>query len=356
MLPLDASFEAFPLAAVLFMLNTVAYPLLFEPLLKERIWGGRTLELLGKRLPPGLAIGESWELADLPTSVPDGQSRIANGPWRGRTLREVLMTDRELILGRAAPAADGGFPLLIKYLDAREKLSVQVHPGAAYSAAHPNAPRKSEAWYIVDARPGAVVYRGLRPGVDARRVREGARSGAVAHDLIAVPAQSGDVIDLPSGIVHALGDGIVAAEVQTPSDTTFRIDDWGRQGRELHLEQALQCIDFADPAPRQRLTTAGPREAGGVVATPLLVTDDFVMERISADSSAALPLATNGKPVVWMVVGGSLTISLEVSMPGLEAVDMPLGSTALLPAGCRAATARLAPGATVLQVTVPNAR
>lgn len=337
------------------MPKPVAYPLLFEPILKERIWGGRTLELLGKRLPPGVAIGESWELADLPASIPDSQSRIANGPWRGRTLREVLVADRELILGRAAPALDGGFPLLIKYLDAREKLSVQVHPGAAYSALHPTAPRKSEAWFIVDARPDAMVYRGLQPGVDARRVREGARSGAIAHDLIAVPAQSGDVIDLPSGIVHALGEGIVAAEVQTPSDTTFRIYDWGRYGRELYVEQALKCMNFDDPAPRQRLATAGPREADGVVTSPLLATDDFVMERISADSSAELPLATNGKPVVWMVVGGSLTISLEVSMPGLEAVDMSLGSTTLLPAGCRAATARLEPGTTVLQVTVPDA-
>jgi mannose-6-phosphate isomerase len=353
--PPEACLEAVLPAAVQFMPMPIAYPLLFAPILKERIWGGRTLELLGKQLPPGRAIGESWELADLPASVPDGQSRIANGPWRGRTLRDVLTINLQLILGRAKPAADGGFPLLIKYLDAREKLSVQVHPGADYATAHSAAARKSEAWYIVDARPGAVVYRGLRPGVDPQRVREGARSGAIVHDLVSVPVQSGDVIDLPSGIVHALGDGIVAAEVQTPCDTTFRIFDWGRQGRELHVEQALQCIDFADPAPRQRLPAADSREADGLVTTPLLTTADFGVECMRADSSIELPLHATGLPAVWMVVAGSAIISLEENMPGLEAVDMPLGSTALMPAGFGAATARLEPGTTVLRITPPDA-
>jgi mannose-6-phosphate isomerase len=134
------------------------YPLLLEPILKERVWGGRRLARLGRSLPPRLRIGESWEVADLPEAIEDGRSMIRNGPLAGRTLHEVLAGHGDDLMGAARLAPQGLFPLLVKYLDARANLSVQVHPTEEYARQHPGALPKSEAWYVVQARPGAIIY------------------------------------------------------------------------------------------------------------------------------------------------------------------------------------------------------
>lgn len=237
------------------------YPLLFEPILLEKVWGGRRLERLGKRLPAGKKIGESWELADLGATSASGagggaaRSKIINGPLAGRTIREAMEAAGDDILPRVARAAGGGFPLLIKFLDAGENLSVQVHPSPAYAAAHPGAHLKTECWVILDAEPGSVIYKGVREGVGREEFARLARSGdaAIVEAMAAVPARVGECHNLPSGTVHALGAGVLVAEVQTPSDTTFRLYDWGRTGRELHVEAALECSDFGPPPPAVRL-------------------------------------------------------------------------------------------------------
>jgi mannose-6-phosphate isomerase len=324
-------------------------PLLFQPILKNKVWGGRRLEALGKRLPPGALVGESWEVADLPHDVPDGRSIIMNGPLARRTLREALDAHEREILGHAKRSPEAGFPLLIKYLDARENLSVQVHPDAAYAARHPGAHLKSEAWVVIAAEPGAVIFKGVRPHVTREAFAQHIASGEVLDDLIAVPVKPGDCHYLPSGTCHALGAGILVAEVQTPSDTTFRVYDWGRQGsRALHVEQALECIAFGRAVPEPR--PSHPVCVAGMATTNLVRTDFFEIERIDIASAATLPVITADQPVVWMVIAGGGKIQCS----GGEAVDLPTGSTALMPASLRAASARLTAPTSLLRITLPS--
>jgi mannose-6-phosphate isomerase len=230
--------------------QAMLYPLTFQPIFKERVWGGRNLErLYGKPLPPGRPIGESWELTDRP---PDDVSVIAQGPLAGRTLRWLMERHRAELLGQAADSA-GRFPLLIKWLDAQETLSLQVHPPASAAAQLGGEP-KTELWYVVEARPGAMLFAGLKPGISRTDFEQALRAGTVADCVQALPVQAGDALLLPAGRLHALGAGVVVLEIQQNSDTTYRVFDWNRLGpdgrpRPLHVEQALASIDFADTAP-----------------------------------------------------------------------------------------------------------
>lgn len=321
------------------------YPILFEPLLKEKVWGGRNLVELGKQLPAGVPIGESWELADLPESIEGGRSVIANGALAGMTLREAIGApgpQADQIMGAAAPSPEGGFPLLVKFLDARENLSVQVHPSAAYARAHPEAHLKSEAWYVIKAEPGALIYKGVKPEVTPDRFAADIADGSVAGDLVAVPARAGDCHYLPSGTCHALGAGIVVAEIQTPSDTTFRVFDWGRHGRQLHVDQALACITFGQ-APPNAGPVGAPITVDGLRTTPMAKTEFFSIERIEADARAPLKVVTSGMPVVWMMIRGEARVA---------GVTLAQGATALMPAGLDEPTADLGSGAVLLRVTL----
>jgi mannose-6-phosphate isomerase len=226
------------------------YPLVFQPIFQERIWGGRSLErLYHKPLPEGVPIGESWEICDRP----EAQSIIVNGPLAGRTLQWLMENHSRELLGRAKPLA-GRFPLLIKILDAREKLSLQVHPPAAKARALGGHP-KTELWYIADAAPNAELYVGLRPGITRQQFTEGIRAGTVDECFHRFNARAGDAMFLPSGRVHAIGAGLVIFEIQQNSDTTYRVFDWNRtdssgRGRPLHVAESLECINFADFAPQ----------------------------------------------------------------------------------------------------------
>jgi len=235
-------------------MSSPAYPLTFTPLFKERVWGGHALaDLFQKPLPPGVPIGESWEITDRP----EGVSVIANGPLQGRDLRWLMSTHARDVLGaRGEVHAHGGrFPILAKILDARDKLSLQVHPPAALAAALGGEP-KTEMWYIAHAEPGAELYVGLKAGITREEFTRRARCGDdIAGCFHRVPVQTGDAMMLPSGRVHAIGAGLVIFEIQQNSDTTYRVFDWNRVGldgkpRELHLEASLASIDFADIEPR----------------------------------------------------------------------------------------------------------
>ncbi len=329
------------------------YPLVFKPILKPKVWGGHRLAQLGKSLPPQATIGESWELADLPQTIPDGRSVITNGPLAGRTLHEVIGDHEQHIMGAATLTDESGFPLLIKFLDACENLSVQVHPREDYVRKHPQTHLKSEAWVIIAAEPGAVIYRGVKRHVTAEQFAAHIERGEVADDLIAVPVKTGECWYLPSGTCHALGAGIVVAEIQTPSDTTFRVYDWGRTGRELHVSQALACIHFGDPA--EEIEPPGlPVEAAGMKTTPLLKTKRFVIERLEAFTDAVLPVVTSGLPVVWMILVGRAQVAASDGSSDSIDVDLPIGTTALMPAALENTVARLAPETSMLRITLPS--
>jgi mannose-6-phosphate isomerase len=327
------------------------YPLLMEPVLMPRVWGGRRLERLGKRLPPGERIGESWEVADLPA----GRSRIANGRFAGRTLHEALRAAPQAILGGSRPGPEGSFPLLVKYLDAEENLSIQVHPSPAYARAHPGAVAKSEAWYVIDAAPEAAVYIGFDPRASAAALESAIRAGDVARHLVRVPARAGSCHDVPAGTPHAIGAGVLIAEVQTPSDTTFRIDDWGRRGRELHVAEALECLfprtpedrrQLAHPAPSAR--AGHPVETAGLRTTPLLSGDHFTIERVDAVRDREWSIVPNGVPLVLMVLGGGGCL-----VGGGCAIDLAGGATIVIPALLDDARAHLAAGSSLLRVAPP---
>ena len=322
-----------------------------EPMLVPRVWGGDGLAGLGRRVPSGTVIGESWDLADLPADAPGGRSRIARGPGAGGTLRELIEADPAGVLGRARPGEDGGFPLLVKLLDARQDLSVQVHPTPSYAARHPEARVKSEAWYVLAAEPGARILRGLRPDPatgDRRRsadwIRRAAADGSIADALEAVPAVPGECHVLPSGLCHALGGGMLVAEVQTPSDTTFRLWDWGRDGRELHVEAAVECLTAADAPVDPPPPARAPDVAGPAQVVPLAQTPDFDLDVLVGGSGGRVPVTIPDLPVVLIAVSGSPRIETAGG-----AVTPAPGTTVLLPAACRDAAAELGPGHRLLR-------
>ena len=225
------------------------YPFVFKPLFQERIWGGRNIErLYKKQLPAHVPIGESWEICDRT----DVQSEILNGPLRGKTLHWLMQHHRAELMGKA-PALNDRFPLLIKILDAEEKLSLQVHPPASKAAAMGGEP-KTEMWYIAHAKKNAELYVGLRKNVSRAEFESRISEGTVANCFHRIHVHKGDAMFLPSGRVHAIGAGLVIFEIQQNSDTTYRVFDWNRvdpsgKPRQLHVKESLECIDFEDFEP-----------------------------------------------------------------------------------------------------------
>jgi len=215
------------------------YPYVLRPRLREMVWGGQNLaRLLDKPLTPTQRIGETWEAWE--------GCIIENGVERGATLGDLLAREASAILGASTRAAR--FPLLFKFIDAHEDLSVQVHPNDAQAQALENSPfGKTEAWYILHAEPGASLIHGFSEEVDAPRVCALLAENRLQDVLARVPVQRGDVIFVPAGTVHAILRGIVLAEIQENSDLTYRLYDWGRQDpqRPLHIEQSLQVLNFA---------------------------------------------------------------------------------------------------------------
>lgn len=217
------------------------YPFKFVPVFKDYIWGGRNLERFGKQLPKG-KVAESWELS----CHPDGMSVVQNGVFQGRTLQALVEEFGTQITGNCQ---DESFPLLIKLIDANEKLSVQVHPNDAYAYLHEGERGKNEMWYILDAKPGARLIFDMKPGITRQGFEKAVREDRVEDCLQAVPVQAGDYIYIPAGVVHAIGEGIVLAEIQQNSNSTYRIFDYHRtdingNSRPLHLEKAMDVIRF----------------------------------------------------------------------------------------------------------------
>ncbi len=330
----------------------VVHPLIFEPIYKPKLWGGRRIFTHFAR-PPVAAetIGESWELADLEEDA----SRVAVGPARGRTLTELVQQWGPALIGGVG-LFEGRFPLLIKFLDARESLSVQVHPTERVARRLGGSVRvKHEAWYILATEPGGVIYHGLEAGVDAAMFREAMLTGRVDGVLRKVPVKPGDCYYLPSGTCHALGAGVMVAEVQTPSDVTYRTYDWGRiepttgEPRQLHLGQAIECIDFEVPSPppmqeRSQVAGASTRAACRLVSCP-----SFIIDQVRA-AEGTQPLIPCGSPVVWIVLEGRGLIDWN---QGVGPVEFSRGNVVLLPAALSDARVKITGPTQWLEVTVP---
>lgn len=233
------------------------YPLKFEPIYKKRIWGGQKLrEVFNKDIPPLEKIGESWELADLP----DDKSVIANGELTGLTLGSAIQKYPKEMTGDEN--FSGPFPLLIKFLDAEDILSVQVHPDSKTCRRMGTGNPKTECWYIISAVPGAVIYKGLKKDVTKMGFSKAIKDGSVAELLVKVPVEAGQCHFLPAGTAHSIGAGLLIAEIQTPSDTTYRVFDWNRiddtgKPRPLHIKEALESINFNAAGSYLPITTLG---------------------------------------------------------------------------------------------------
>ena len=252
------------------------YPYKFQPILVERVWGGDALGRFGKSVRPGQRIGESWEISDRI----EAQSIVSNGPLQGQTLHDLVAslgsqlvgTNAEILPGTTGP---GRFPLLIKLLDARDRLSLQVHPPADVAARLGGEP-KTEMWYVLETEPHAHLIAGLRDGVTRYQFEEALRDSPIATQQSKIenyvhrfPVLPGESFFVPSGRIHAIDAGVVLAEIQQNSDTTYRVYDWGRAGldgklRKLHVPEALACIDFQDFEPRKIEPMAEYRDVNGL--------------------------------------------------------------------------------------------
>ncbi len=325
-------------------------PLIFEPIYKPRLWGGdRIFSFFGRSRPGPQPVGESWELADLE----EDQSVVSFGPAKGKTLHELIHAWGPDLMGGVG-LFEGRFPLLIKFLDARDILSIQVHPGEAVAARSGGAVRvKHEAWYVLAADPGAFIYHGLEPGIDATIFRQAMLAGRVDGVLRKVPVKTGECYFLPSGTPHALGAGILVAEVQTPSDTTYRAYDWGRvdpatgQPRALHIDQAIECIDFASPSPAPTQTRSHVVSLWTAV-TRLVECPAFVIEQVRMVEGIEqhIPYA---EPVVWIVLEGEGQVLWDRS----DSLSFGRGNVILLPARLPDARVRITAPTQWLEVTVP---
>ncbi len=307
-----------------------AYPLRFAPVYKQAIWGGGRIAARFARPGAPTLCAESWEIS----AHADGGGAVLNGPWAGATLAALTRAHGRDLLGAHAPEAER-FPLLFKIIDARERLSLQVHPNARV-AAHTGAEPKNESWCLLDADPGALLYAGLAPGATPAALRAALAGAAAEELLVRHPAVPGQALHIPAGLVHAIGAGCLIYEVQQSSNTTYRLYDWNRvdargRRRELHLEAGLDAIDWSlpppavhPPAPRE---TAGPNRWGAWPDNPYFRLRHLCLEAEELLRPAGLSF------IALFVERGAVEIATAARAERLAA-----GDSCLVPAcadGCR---------------------
>jgi mannose-6-phosphate isomerase len=275
----------------------------FQPLYQERVWGGRALEnVLGRRLPPNELIGESWEIVDRR----EAQSVAEGGTLNGQSLRSILERHAAEVMGPKWPA-NAPFPILVKWLDCRERLSLQVHPPAGVAGELGGEP-KTENWYIAQTAPGAELIVGLKRGVTRAQFEAAVTTNTVEACVHHFPVAAGDSILVHSGQVHAIDAGNLILEIQQNSDTTYRVYDWGRVGldgqpRQLHLAQSLRSIDWTDfePAPQRAAPTSG------VIADSA----EFCIRRVVLGAGERMHLRAGEQPRIVSVASGRVRVGTE---------------------------------------------
>jgi len=294
------------------------YPLKFKPIYKKRIWGGQKLrEIFGKDIPPFEKIGESWELADLP----DDKSMIANGELAGQTLNTAIKKYPKEITGNKN--FKGPFPLLIKFLDAEDILSVQVHPDAQTCRRLGKGEPKTECWYVISTTPDGVIYKGLKKGVTKQQFAEAIKNGTVAELLAKVPVEAGQCHFLPAGTIHSIGAGLLIAEIQTPSDTTYRVFDFNRvdetgKPRPLHIREALESINFDMDSDKLPVTMVGR----------LIDCEFFKVDKGHQAKNCELLLSPDKMKTLIILTGSGIILARQVG----NSVEFRAGDTLLIPA------------------------
>lgn len=328
------------------MLDAPLYPLEFEPIFKSVPWGGRRLqELLRPTDFPEGPVGEAWVLSDQGAN----QSRIAKGPLRGVVLRQLVEQIPERLFGKKS-RRHTCFPLLLKFIDAHEPLSVQVHPDDRHADLVPLGQRgKTEAWVVLHAEPDSRIYAGLRPGVGEAELRRAMQANQVPECLHSFTPHAGDCLFIPAGTVHALGAGLVIFEVQQTSDVTFRLFDWNRRDaktgkpRQLHIEEAWACIDFGKGPCDPVVPAADPAQ---LQRQQLVSCAHFRLERWTSSQ----PTDVGHSSACRILVGISGNAELEY---GEEVYPLRPGTVLLIPAEIDVRTCRPAGTATWLECTFP---
>jgi mannose-6-phosphate isomerase len=317
------------------MIATPLYPLRFEPIYQYRLWGGRRLDtLLSASLPGDGPIGEAWLLSDRE----DNASRVVEGPLKGKTLGELAAQSPEELLGRLSWRFKR-FPLLLKLLDVKDRLSVQVHPA-----------EKNEAWVVMENGPGARVFAGLKAGITAGRMRQALADGTVARELAEFTPAPGDAVLIRAGTVHSLAD-ILVFELQQNSDVTFRLFDWDhidshtRQPRPLQVEQAMACIDF-EQGPVSPLT---PRveKTRPVLREDLIRCPQFSATRISGQVPFIVGCATVPRVLACLAGMG------QVEYAG-QGYPLGRGQVLLLPAVAGECLCRPQGTMSILEISLPE--
>jgi mannose-6-phosphate isomerase len=287
----------------------------FTPIYQERVWGGRGLAtFLGRAMPGTSPIGESWEIVDRP----EAQSIAATGDRAGRSLRELIAIDGAAIMGPHWPV-DRPFPILVKWLDCRERLSLQVHPPASVAAQLGGEP-KTENWYIAHASPGAAVLAGLKDGVDVARFRAALADGTAESLVHRLPTAAGDSLLIRSGVMHAIDGGNIILEIQQNSDTTYRVYDWGRMGldgrpRAMHVEQSMTSLAANTAGSPQLVRSTQDRVV-------LAECDEFRISRIRIGPKDAIHFGAGTEARLLSVVAGDVEV---------DGTALALGDNALLP-------------------------
>jgi len=307
------------------MTNTTQYPMRLTPVLKQAIWGGRNLEMFGRTLPAG-KIAESWEIA----AHPNGSSIVINGTHAGKSLAELTLELGTKLVGTNGEWAveRGKFPLLVKLIDANDRLSVQVHPKDDYARLNEgNELGKTEMWVLLKAKENAQLIYGVKKGATPQSFRQAVENGMVESQLQFVSIKTGDHVSVPAGTVHAIMEGEIIAEIQQNSDTTYRVYDWNRTGadgkpRELHIDKALDVIDFEHPDPK--LEPAAWIESNeNFHRYRLCANEYFITERIELQAGASYNGKCDGSSLeIWGIIQGSVHLNTE-EVSAIEFVLLP---------------------------------
>lgn len=303
------------------------YPLKFKPLFKDYIWGGRNLENLGKKLPDS-NVAESWELS----CHPDGQSIISNGSFKDMNLSDFIKKYGIEVIGHRLPESSiDKFPLLIKFIDANDRLSVQVHPKDEYAMVHENGELgKNEMWYIISAKAGAKLVYDVATGTTRESFQKAIAEGKINECLQYVPVEPGDFLNIPAGLVHAIGEGIVLAEVQQNSNTTYRVYDYDRTDkngnkRPLHVEKALEVINFGGAGSEAKAKGICYSEEDCDINIRI-ANSYFAIEEINLNGKKT-DIADGSKFLIYIFTEGSGKINYAEG-----SLDVNFGETVLIPA------------------------